>query len=533
VDVILKDPMGCLHREWMKLNGSAAKEAAFNDEKWRRILHNFVSRSQLESTCTMVKSTGRQVKCKCFHDTIWVGNAKERFIEGLLSFAKLRKKEQQLQVMEAQKHEMAFKNNFGDQLSRKELSVCYVLPGVIIHCVCRNAYAKLIGFRQNKWETVERFLKCNEEPSHGLEGRQSNNKSKTEDYKEKLDSFFEYITQFANPRATRIVAIRTNNGGIKMDLRDENEELLELPSSFTKRGLYTRFLEENGWKETWDSQGRVIERGPIVESADVACSLPCWPSFHAHWKKYFEHLVIPAAREDVCSECWKFKNKFRYIPRVMNNTVDADFVDGNEEKEEDDDEDDDRATSTNEADGLGMLESEKLIEEASLHVQQAKLQRQLFQTKKELAQSSRHANQPRKDCIKCFVADYAQNLGVPHFGTEQPGETYYYSPFCSYIFGVVDAATKQLTAYTYFEDHAGKGGNNVTSMLWLMLKQKGIVAPPDADDADPLKELNFVFDNCGGQNKNRMVLRFLVVLVKRKICKLARAIFLVRGHTKK
>jgi hypothetical protein len=96
----------------------------------------------------------------------------------------------------------------------------------------------------------------------------------------------------------------------------------------------------------------------------------------------------------------------------------------------------------------------------------------------------------------------------------------------------VDAATKQLTAYTYFEDHAGKGGNNVTSMLWLMLKQKGIVAPPDADDADPLKELNFVFDNCGGQNKNRMVLRFLVVLVKRKICKLARAIFLVRGHTK-
>jgi hypothetical protein len=39
-------------------------------------------------------------------------------------------------------------------------------------------------------------------------------------------------------------------------------------------------------------------------------------------------------------------------------------------------------------------------------------------------------------------------------------------------------------------------------------------------------------ENCGGQNKNRMVLRLLHYLVKMKIATVARIIFLVRGHTK-
>jgi hypothetical protein len=53
-----------------------------------------------------------------------------------------------------------------------------------------------------------------------------------------------------------------------------------------------------------------------------------------------------------------------------------------------------------------------------------------------------------------------------------------------------------------------------------------------ASTTEPYKELNFIMDNCGGQNKNRHVLRLLHFIVKRRIAKVARAIFLVRGHTK-
>jgi hypothetical protein len=45
-------------------------------------------------------------------------------------------------------------------------------------------------------------------------------------------------------------------------------------------------------------------------------------------------------------------------------------------------------------------------------------------------------------------------------------------------------------------------------------------------------EINLVFDNCAGQNKNRMVYRMLFFMVKLGVCKTARAIFLVKGHTK-
>jgi hypothetical protein len=127
----------------------------------------------------------------------------------------------------------------------------------------------------------------------------------------------------------------------------------------------------------------------------------------------------------------------------------------------------------------------------------------------------------------CFVADYAQNMYIPNFASEQPGATYYYSPMSCYCFGVVDASKDHLSAWMYTEDVAKKGGNNVASLLMHHLDYYGI-----SKTTEPFKELNLIMDNCGGQNKNRHVLRLLHFIVKRRIATVAKAIFLVRGHTK-
>ena len=63
-------------------------------------------------------------------------------------------------------------------------------------------------------------------------------------------------------------------------------------------------------------------------------------------------------------------------------------------------------------------------------------------------------------------------------------------------------------------------------MIWKELKLQGLINGRTA------QEINLVFDNCAGQNKNRMVSRLLFYFVKLKICTTARAIFLVKGHTK-
>jgi hypothetical protein len=87
-----------------------------------------------------------------------------------------------------------------------------------------------------------------------------------------------------------------------------------------------------------------------------------------------------------------------------------------------------------------------------------------------------------------------------------------------------------LSAWIYTEDIAKKGGNNVASLLMHHLEHHGII---EASTVEPFMELNFIMDNCGGQNKNRHVLHLLTYIVKRRVATVTRAIFLVRGHTKR
>ena len=133
----------------------------------------------------------------------------------------------------------------------------------------------------------------------------------------------------------------------------------------------------------------------------------------------------------------------------------------------------------------------------------------------------------RRDIL---VADYAQNLDLPHFGGEQPGDTYYYSPLTINVFGVVDYSVEVMDAYIYTEAEGKKGGNNVVSLLQNSLKKKGVFR--DAEEMGPGEHLTLVFDNCGGQNKNHMVIRYAMYLVEKKIYKCVELVFLVCGHTK-
>jgi hypothetical protein len=101
--------------------------------------------------------------------------------------------------------------------------------------------------------------------------------------------------------------------------------------------------------------------------------------------------------------------------------------------------------------------------------------------------------------------DYSQSLALPHFGEEQAGETYYYCPLNVYGFGIVHQSTGKLVTCIYNEGEGGKGCNNVTSLLHKYLSDRGML-----DAENPIISLDIVMDNCSGQNKNHMVLQYLV-----------------------
>ncbi len=73
----------------------------------------------------------------------------------------------------------------------------------------------------------------------------------------------------------------------------------------------------------------------------------------------------------------------------------------------------------------------------------------------------------------------------------------------------------------------GKGGNNVASLLMQALRDLGWIIAERCGG-----RLTIIMDNCGGQNKNQMVLRLALFLVENNYFKTVEFIFCIRGHTK-
>ena len=74
-----------------------------------------------------------------------------------------------------------------------------------------------------------------------------------------------------------------------------------------------------------------------------------------------------------------------------------------------------------------------------------------------------------------FVCDYAQNMDLPHFGGEQPGDVYYFSPLNINIFGCCDYSTENMQTFIYNEGEGKKGGNNVVLLLDQALGNIGVL----------------------------------------------------------
>ena len=172
------------------------------------------------------------------------------------------------------------------------------------------------------------------------------------------------------------------------------------------------------------------------------------------------------------------------------------------------------------------------MEQGYKHVQQYKAMRKYTDEKIAIARKLETKGVDWNENIIVNVCDYSQNMGVPHFGSEQPGDTYYFSPLGVYIFGICSKAKLRdnLFVYYYYEGDAKKGGNNVSSLLWRKIQQEKI--PENFDNLGPLKEYVLVMDNCGGQNKNRMVIRLFLALTEIGFFNHCELLFLVRGHTK-
>lgn len=408
------------------------------------------------------------------------------------------------------------------------------------HYVCVNTLQHLLSWGKKKMKRIQSDIKSGlmipRRPRFGL----PSNRRASLEKKQVMDDlrlYFEHLCNMEEPRATRLVREVTGIG-----VRDD--EMIDLPSYMTKRGLYAQFCWYRGMKVTTTAKGNstVVARddNEWTQNADEPMECPSWTTFRRFWKAEFPRLCIQKPAKDICGECYKFSLAHKMKIRTKGRAASSSAVDVNEENDIDSTDDEiesDGSESAQQTEDPGQYrEVERLIMEASAHVQDARAQRDLVAAFKERAVQT--INEDPRNRTFMFYFDYAQNIECPFFGEQQPGETYYYSPLSINVFGIADASrsSESLHAYCYHEGEGQKGGNNVVSMLQQFLFRQ-VGCPIDTWFANPQKRpwgghLVLVCDNCSGQNKNRMVLRYIVYLVETLKFAKVTLIFLIAGHTK-
>jgi len=119
------------------------------------------------------------------------------------------------------------------------------------------------------------------------------------------------MLEAAEVPATRMVRCLTG-----VSLRKDEEGLVELPSYFTKRSLYKRFMYEGGWVVKTNAKGNYVaatERDDEHWTADDKLqALMSWTSFRIYWREHFPNLRIRSKSEDVCGECQIVAMRMKY-----------------------------------------------------------------------------------------------------------------------------------------------------------------------------------------------------------------------------
>ena len=140
-----------------------------------------------------------------------------------------------------------------------------------------------------------------------------------------------------------------------LEVRDQDEELLELPTNWLQCWLYGKWVTTLGLKaKLVDDEGLIwLEEIENWDGSDRQGLKPCvFKTFRSFWKKEYPKLVLPKPREDICTDCFILSHTFRYFS--------SDVGDG-------------KKGGTN-----GYEKRENAVAKAQLHVTRAIAQRQGF-----------------------------------------------------------------------------------------------------------------------------------------------------------
>ncbi|CAB9528194.1 hypothetical protein SEMRO_2170_G317420.1 [Seminavis robusta] len=248
------------------LSSKGANELENSEENSLKELTEYVFATMEKEFCfDVVNKPGRKTVCTCLHDLGEQINDDEvdDCAKALFLFCKLEFAERKRIVKEWIRSGLAAQLMFQGQ-QRETSTRVFLFPGSTTRLICRNALCQLIGYGKKSWKSIVELVKSGNDPVHGLKGKTGNKlNAKSQGL---MHEFFKDMQQYALPRATKIVRTQMVDGvNTLVELREEEKDTIELPSSMTKRGLYNRFIGGLGWKIQWDNKGRLLKKTEMGE----------------------------------------------------------------------------------------------------------------------------------------------------------------------------------------------------------------------------------------------------------------------------
>lgn len=121
--------------------------------------------------------------------------------------------------------------------------------------------------------------------------------------------------------------------------------------------------------------------------------------------------------------------------------------------------------------------------------------------------------------ILSLSLDFMAVVDLPRIPVQ---DIYYFRQLSTNTFGIYNFANDKVHTYVYHEGIARKSPDEVCSLLLHYFEN---FLDKEYD------ELNLFCDNCGGQNKNHAMIRFMMALVEKKMFKKINLYFPFRGHS--
>lgn len=161
--------------------------------------------------------------------------------------------------------------------------------------------------------------------------------------------------------------------------------------------------------------------------------------------------------------------------------------------------------------------------EAAVAIRRLEIENELHKRKAESFYDKKRAARRRDRTSNDFIAvamDYQKNVYLPNIPTN---DVYYMRQLSMYAFNIHVLGTAQSLFYTYPENLAKKGSDEVCSFLFDFLMNHA---------NNSIKHLHLFCDSAGGQNKNYSVFRFMHYIVHsiRRLDSI-RITFPIRGHS--